>query len=252
MQLDWTTFIFEIINFLVLIWILQHFLYKPVLAVIARRQAEINDTLQQAQQLQAEAEQLQTQYKNRLAEWEDEKQAARQSLNQEIESHRAKKLEEVRAELDDERQKAEIIAARKLGEQQQQAEVTALYQASRFTAGLLKQLAGPDVEQRLITRFIDDLAKLPEHQQHPIQASMGVATNEVLIASAYPLAQSVCDQLESLLKKLVGQKLKIKYRQDEELIAGLRVTMGAFVLQANLKDELQSFARFAHDDSENE
>lgn len=252
MELDWTTFIFEIINFLVLIWILQHFLYKPVLAVITRRQAEINDTLQQAQQLQAEAEQLQTQYKNRLAEWDDEKQAARQTLNQEIESHRAKKLDEVRAELDDERQKAEIIAARKLIEQQQQAEVTALYQATRFTADLLTQLAGPDVEHRLIHRFIDDLAKLPEPQQRTIQASMGAATNAVLIASAYPLAQSVSDQLESLLKKIVGQKAEIKYTQDEELIAGLRVTMGAFVLQANLKDELQSFARFAHDDSDDE
>ncbi len=252
MELDWTTFIFEIINFLVLIWILQHFLYKPVLAVITRRQTEINDTLQQAQQLQEEAEQLQTQYKNRLTEWDDEKQAARQSLSQEIESHRAKKLEEVRAELDSERQKADILAARKLTEQQQQAEVTALYQATRFTSSLFTQLAGPDVEQRLINRFIDDLAKLPEHQQHTIQASMGPTTNEVLIASAYPLAQSVCDQLESLLKKIVGQKVEIKYTQDEELIAGLRVTIGAFVLQANLKDELQSFARFAHDDSDYE
>lgn len=252
MQLDWTTFILEIINFLVLIWILQHFFYRPVLAVIARRQAEIDDSLQQAQQLQEEAEQLQTQYKNRLAEWDDEKLNARQLLAQEIEAQRTKKLDEVRTELESERQKAEIIAERKFTEQQQHAEVAALYQAARFSAKLFSRLAGPDVEQRLIGCFIDDLKNLPAIQQHTIQASLASANNQLQIASAYPLDQSVCDQLETLLKSIFKQAPEIQYIQDKELIAGLRVTLGAFVLQANLKDELQSFARFAHDTSEHE
>ena len=39
MELDWTTFILEIINFLVLVWILHRFLYQPVMNVIAQRRA---------------------------------------------------------------------------------------------------------------------------------------------------------------------------------------------------------------------
>ena len=249
MEVDWTTFILEIINFLVLIWILQRFLYKPVLAVINRRQTEINSTVQEARQLREEAEQLQAQYENRLAEWNDEKQTVRLSLNQEIEALRTKRLEEVRAELDSERQKAEIVAERRQTEQQQHAEVAALYQGARFTAKLLEQLAGPELEQRLVDRFLDDLAKIPAGQQHTIQASITPSSNEILITSAYPLPPVVCDKLESLLKKIIEKNFEISYSQDKELIAGLRVTIGAFVLQANLKDELQSFARFAHDNN---
>ena len=33
MELDWTTFVLEIVNFLVLVWILQRYLYRPVLAL---------------------------------------------------------------------------------------------------------------------------------------------------------------------------------------------------------------------------
>jgi F-type H+-transporting ATPase subunit b len=67
MELNWSTFVLEIINFLVLVWILQRLLYKPVLAVIARRRAGIEKTLADAKHLQAEAERLKAQYESRLA-----------------------------------------------------------------------------------------------------------------------------------------------------------------------------------------
>ena len=45
MQLDWSTFILEILNFLILVWILKRFLYKPILTMIAERKAAIEQTL---------------------------------------------------------------------------------------------------------------------------------------------------------------------------------------------------------------
>ena len=45
MEFNWTTFSFEIINFLILVWILQRFLYKPVTNAIARRKAAIESQL---------------------------------------------------------------------------------------------------------------------------------------------------------------------------------------------------------------
>ena len=40
MELNWTTFSLEIINFLALLWILKRFLYQPVRATLAQRRAE--------------------------------------------------------------------------------------------------------------------------------------------------------------------------------------------------------------------
>ena len=39
MELDWTTFVLEVINFLVLVWILRRYLYRPVLNTLAARKA---------------------------------------------------------------------------------------------------------------------------------------------------------------------------------------------------------------------
>ena len=56
MELSWSTFALEIVNFLVLVWILKHFLYKPVMDVIARRRADIESTLADAKTAQDEAD----------------------------------------------------------------------------------------------------------------------------------------------------------------------------------------------------
>ena len=75
MQIDWTTFALEIINFLVLVWILKRFLYRPVLDTLARRRAGVEHTLAEARETEARAKTLQDQYASRLAEWEGEKPA---------------------------------------------------------------------------------------------------------------------------------------------------------------------------------
>ena len=61
MEFDWTTFILEIINFLILVWILKRFLYRPVLGVVARRRAGIEKTLADARRIEAEAGELRQQ-----------------------------------------------------------------------------------------------------------------------------------------------------------------------------------------------
>lgn len=246
MELDWVTFSLEIVNFLVLLWILKRFLYKPVLNVIAQRQASINEKLEQATAKQTEAEQLKSQYTNRLTEWENEKKLARHKLDEEIDTLRTQRLQELNQQVENERQKAQIIEQRKLEQQQTQLEISALYQGARFTSKLLTQLADPVLEQKLIELFLSQLQDMSEQQQQTIRANIDPASNEVQVCSAYPLPQSVQQFLETALNKLVGKTITLKCCRDPDLIAGLRVSIGAFMLQANIQDELQSFARYAN------
>ena len=62
MELNLSTFLLEIVNFLVLVWILKRFLYKPVMGVIERRKVGIEQTLAQAEDKTREATALREQY----------------------------------------------------------------------------------------------------------------------------------------------------------------------------------------------
>ncbi|MBU0908993.1 MAG: F0F1 ATP synthase subunit B, partial [Proteobacteria bacterium] len=56
MGIDWFTFCAQIINFLILVWLLKKVLYQPVLNAMAEREAKIAARLNDAAEQAAQAE----------------------------------------------------------------------------------------------------------------------------------------------------------------------------------------------------
>src|ERR1700683_1776942 len=74
MLIDWFTVAAQAVNFLLLVWLLKRFLYKPVLAAIDEREKRIAMQIQDAEKKKAEAVQ---------------EQAAFSQKNEEVEKQRA-------------------------------------------------------------------------------------------------------------------------------------------------------------------
>jgi F-type H+-transporting ATPase subunit b len=247
MELNWTTFILEILNFLVLVWLLKRFFYQPVQAMVVRRQAAINAQLNKADEQHRQAGQLRQQYENRLADWEEEREAARQSLQCEIETERGRQLQELQQGLEAEREKAGVLAARQQGELVREAEVQALAQGARFVARLLERVASPELEAQLFTLLLAEIQTLPPSQREALQALENGKPVEVVVASAYPLNAEQQQRLQQQLQALVSASLQFTYQQTPKLIAGLRVSVGPWVMHANLHDELKTFAAVVYE-----
>ena len=246
MELNWSTFVLEIVNFLILVWILKHFLYKPVLDVIARRRAGIEKTLADAADMQKNAEKLRQQYERRLAEWNQELQHARDVLAHEIDAERTKKLEELQTALDREREKARVTEARRQADTVQKLEETALLQGAYFAGRLLQQASGPEMEARLVELVINELGQLPAERIGTLRNSYGNTPTAIEVVSAYPLAENHRKGLEKVLTPVAGEESSFHFKQDSDLLAGIRITIGAWILGANLRDELKGFTDIAH------
>ncbi len=246
MELSWSTFVLELINFLVLLWILKHFLYKPVLDVIAKRRAAIEKTRAEAEALHTDAEKLQEQYQSRLADWSRERQKARDDLAREIEAERARKISDMQSELQQEREKARVAEIRRESDALHKTEETALMQAATFATRLLEKSAGPEVEDRLAGMVIDELSRLSRDRVEEIRKSFEQTPGEIQVISAFPLSDHHRQGLEKAMTKLAGSDVVLRFGQDKGLLAGLRITVGAWVLSANLQDELKGMAELAH------
>ena len=245
MELNWSTFLLEIINFLVLIWILQRFLYRPVLAVIAKRRAGIEQSLSEAQTLRTTAEALQAQYESRLDNWEQEKQTARAELQRDIEAERQRLLADLQTTLQQEREKNRLLEEHRLQALQRQAETEALAQASQFASRLLSRLAGPELEARLIELAIDELQHLPEERLSMLREACSTSPDQARISSAFTLTPPQRDTLQHTLQTLLEQPVACTFEQNPQLLSGLRITIGPWLLRANLRDELMDFTAAA-------
>ena len=242
MQLDWTTFALEIVNFLVLAWILQRFLYRPVAAVIARRSTEIANRLNEAQTARAEAQALRTQYEGSAAKVRRDKEAARARLQEEIAIERTRLLDALHVSLEAEREKSRASERLRLSELRQEAQDDARTMAGEFLARLLSRLASAELEAKICELVIEDLGHWPEHDANAIRTAAQVAGAKATVATVYTLSQTARDALALALNHVAGRPVICDFRQDAELIAGLRITFGSWVVGANLKDELHLFA----------
>lgn len=245
MELNWSTFILEIVNFLVLVWILKRFLYRPVLDVIERRRKAVETRLAEAARLHDEAEALKEQYGGRLATWETEKREAADRLAREIEAERARRLEELARSLEEEKEKSRVASERRWSEQKRAVERQALELGATFSARLLETASGPELEARLVALLLDELAALPEKQVAGLREQWGAPPQTIEVASAFPLDAGARERLESVLRQVSGLSVPVTYSVDEELVAGVRIVIGAWVLAANVREELGGFAELA-------
>ena len=249
MELNWTTFTLEVINFLVLVWILKRFLYRPVMDVIERRRERVEQALKDAQALRQEADALRDDYENRLNAWETEKITARDGLRQELQTERQQRLAQLAEETDKEREKIAVLQAREREDIQRHLELLAIEQGVKFTRQLLSRIACPELQTQLVRMLEQDIYKLPDERQKGLQAALQEDNVAVEVISAYPLTeaqqQTMRNALSSIRPDIANEW---HFTEDPSLIAGVRVTVGPWVLSASLQDELRLFTEAHHAD----
>jgi F-type H+-transporting ATPase subunit b len=242
MQLDLTSFVLELINFAVLVWILHRFLYRPVLAAIDRRRAAVEKSLAQAKTARDEAATLKTQVEERLASWERERAEAKDKLSAELAAQREKALADTARAAEQERSRLAALQAKQELERRSADEQRALEQAASFAARLLERVSGPELDARLVELLAADLAVLSKEKLDALAEAARAAGGSVAVQSARPLPDAARARLEQALSQSLGVECRAQYAVDEKLLGGVRVALGSWLLQADLADELRFFS----------
>ncbi len=242
MGLDWSTFLLEVANFLILVWILKRFLYAPVKAAIERRQKRVEGVLAEAEGRRAEADRMRADYEARVQDWERERAEGRAALERETAAERARRIQEIQQEITRRREQAEILDQRRRQEDTHRTQEEALDLAARFAAKLLGRVADRNLESRLVEMVVEDLASLREEQRQALAGAVREKASGVRIRSAYPLDDSQRAVLAAALSEAAGAEASCLFDEDADLIAGLRIEAGALIMGATLRDELRFFA----------
>ena len=236
------TAIFEALNFLVLVWLLKRFFYRPVLAVIEARRAETAKTLADAEAVRSDAEGMKSEYQVRLAEVGKDRALALARLDEEIAAERIRRLADLEVKISEERKRHEAVAARERGELALTLERQALASAGRFATRLLDRLAGPELEAKLADLALSELAAQAPDQLEALARALQEAGASIKVASAYPLDEARRAAFAAVLGQLAGRPLSPEFSEDATLKAGVYIIAGSWVLMANLRDELGFFS----------
>jgi len=240
MGLDATTFVLEIVNFLVLLWLLHRFLYRPVQAAIAKRQRQAEEAAQELATQRAALDARQRELQKARAALDDERASMQQALGAEIAAERARRLDALRTELDDERTKAQTRSALEQQQEARRQEAAAAQRAQAFVRRYLERLAGPELERAITGLFLSDLAALGPEARDRLRSSPAGGTIEIATAFAPP--DSERREVEASLLTTLGRTVSARWTIDPALIAGISVRLDGQLLEASLARALAAFA----------
>jgi F-type H+-transporting ATPase subunit b len=221
--IDTFTIIAQIINFLILLVLMRRFLYRPILNAMDEREQRITSRLREARLREQEAEQAAASYRE---------------LEQELEARREATLREAEIEAD-ERRKEMLKEARRFVDQNQEAWFRAVQQekealllelerrAGNQTCEIarraLSDLANEDLEDHVITVFIDRLRNLETDERKLIDSSITASETNVSIRTAFPLPEEIKDRLSDTVQSVFSSVHRINFEVDPALICGIEL-----------------------------
>jgi F-type H+-transporting ATPase subunit b len=242
MQIDWLTVAAQVVNFLVLVYLLKRFLYKPVTAAMARREERIAERLEESREREMQAEQERKRLHERMQRLEERREAILEQARVEAEAERRRLLEQSRAGADD---------AQRRWQQQMQAEQAQFLDAlTRRTADGFEQLArkaladlaDAQLEQQMIQTLHRRLQGMDEASLHHFRKADG----PISVATSFALDDDRRDRLRRVIQQQIGPETEVAFRESSDLLCGVELDAGGHRLGWSLADYLDRFeARIA-------
>jgi F-type H+-transporting ATPase subunit b len=232
MTIDWITVSAQLVNFLILVWLLKRLLYQPVLDAMARREERIAASLRDAQE-KAQAATAREQHFLEQSEQLAQDRADLLTLAQEqAEQEKRLMLDEARTE---------VAASRTAWQQQVYDERNAFLDKLRhesaasvlhITQAALRDLANQNLEAQIIDAFISRLADAGES----LHAETMAHGNVVQITTSFPLDPLARQRLADAVDEFVTTGADLHFSESADLICGIELNFAGRRLSWNVAD----------------
>lgn len=243
MHLNWFTVIAQVINFLILVWLLKRYLYKPILNAVDEREKKITSQLKDAEAKKAEANREKDEFNKKNDAFDQQKKEMTDKAVAETEKERQKLLEEARNEADALRAKLEKTLEEMRQNIDRDIAQRVQQQVFAISGKALNDLASVSLEEQIISIFLKRLNGLSDAEKVQFIAAFKSGNTPVVVRSAFDLTAMQKAEIESSFDKLSGIKNQFQFKTDNELISGIELTANGFKLTWSIAGYLGSLQK---------
>ncbi|MBY5958989.1 hypothetical protein KUV50_12630 [Membranicola marinus] len=242
MEINWFTVIAQIVNFLILVWLLKRFLYKPVLNAIDSREKKIAEQLSEAEHEKAEAQKAREKFKHKNAAFDKEKSEIKAAAAEAVRKEKQRRFDEIRAEAQALRARYAEAMARDAKEQTGLLKQKLQDGVFAISSKALEDLADADLESQIVSVFIDKINDWDDRENKNFEEALSGA-GSILIESAFSMEQASRDKLEKALYKAANRSVPVRYEVVPDLVSGISIHTGKFQFSWNINSYLDVFQK---------
>ncbi|MFC1947858.1 F0F1 ATP synthase subunit delta [Chloroflexota bacterium] len=247
MLIDWFTIGAQVLNFLILVWLMKRFLYKPVLNAIERREQRIATELANADDKKAEAQKERDEFKHKNEEFDQQRDLLLKNAAEEAKTERQRLIDTAReaaTALSLKRQETlrndELNLYKAISRRTQQ-EVFAI---ARKT---LTDLATISLEELILEVFTRRLREMDGQVKEDLAEALKSESDPAIVRSAFELSVEQHAAIQNALNETFSTEIKIRFVTVPELISGIELTTNGKKIAWSIADYLESLEKGVDD-----
>lgn len=224
MLIDWFTVVAQALNFLILVWLLKRFLYKPILDALDAREKRVAAELANADAKMVEAGQEHDEFERKNQEFDQQRAALLDNATAEVAAERQRLLDEARKESDTLRtkwQEALRSEHQSLSEELSRRTREEVFAIARKTLG---DLATPNLEEQMTDAFICRLRELSSEEKEGLQSAFKAPSTPAIIRTTFDLPAAQHRAIENVVKDVLGIKTQLQFETAPDLVSGIELT----------------------------
>src|SRR5450631_956457 len=243
MLIDWFTVGAQALNFIILVWLLRRFLYKPILNAVDAREKLIARELADAEGKKAEAQKERDAFEHKNEEFDQQRAGLLGKATDEAKAERQRLLDDARKAADAlsaKRQEALRNDAHNLNQaisRRTQQEVFSIVRKA------LTDLATTSLEERLGEVFTRRLRELDGKAKEGVAEALRTASGPALVRSAFDLPAEQRAAIQNALNETFSAEIHLRYETAPDLVSGIELTTNGQKVAWSIADYLASLER---------
>ena len=224
MLIDWFTVVAQAINFLILVWLLKRFLYKPILDAIDAREQRIAKALAEAEEKKNAAQKQRDEFERKNQQFNDERDTLMHQMKDEVNVKRQKLL-------DDAHQSADAVSAKRLEALQREQktfadEIARQVQAQVFSISrkTLQDMADTGLEERITKVFTRLLHEMNGNARQELAEALTKSSEPVRVRSAFDLPEDQQNTIRHAINKIFAADILVRFEVVPDVIGGIELT----------------------------
>ncbi len=239
MSINWIEVIASIVNFLVLLFLLRHFLYGPVVRIMDEREQKITrretEAAEKAGRAQEEAAAYRVEKALLKARQEELLHEARRAAAAEQSSLTAA----ARLEVDEKRRQWQEALEQEKDSFARELRRQVAAQACLVARHCLQDLADARLEEMTWDLFLEKLGAMPAEQLTRLKEAL-LAEGTVIVSGAFAPSNRGLEKLKTRLMELIPAEPVFHYRQEEDLLCGLELEAGGHRVAWHMENYLEN------------
>ena len=247
MLIDWFTVGAQALNFLILVWLLKHFLYKPILNAIDAREKRIAKELADADAKKAEAQKEHDEFQHKNEEFDRQRAALLTKATEEAKAERQRLLDEARKAADAASAKRQESLRRDAHNLNQAISRLTQQEVFAIARKTLSDLATTSLEESLGDAFTRRLRTMDGKAKAGLGEALKKASEPALLRSAFDLPAEQRAKIQNALNETFSAEIHVRFETAPDLVSGVELSTNGEKVAWSIADYLASLEKSVDD-----